>query len=118
MADKLTGTVKRYWIDYSADVHQMDVIVGSDGLYHLSVEFAAIAYDRDGKLLNIVDRGFKLNLQPAQYSQVMQTGMPMHEELDVPIGEVYLRVAVHDLTADRIGSVEIPLMVLDKAPQK
>jgi VWFA-related protein len=118
MADKLTGTVKRYWIDYSADVHQMDVIVGSDGLYHLSVEFAAIAYDRDGKLLNIVDRGFKLNLQPAQYSQVMQTGMPMHEELDVPIGEVYLRVAVHDLTADRIGSVEIPLMVLDKAPEK
>jgi VWFA-related protein len=117
MADKLTGTVKRYWIDYSADVHQMDASVGSDGLYHLSVEFAAIAYDRDGKLLNIVDRGFKLNLQPAQYNQVMQTGMPMHEELDVPIGEVYLRVAVHDLTTDRIGSVEIPLTVSDKAPQ-
>jgi VWFA-related protein len=118
MADKLAGTVKRYWIDYSADVHQMDASVGSDGLYHLSVEFAAIAYDRDGKLLNIVDRGFKLNLQSAQYNQVMQTGMPMHEELDVPIGEVYLRVAVHDLTTDRIGSVEIPLTVLDKAPQK
>jgi VWFA-related protein len=118
MADKLTGTVKRYWIDYSADVHQMDASVGSDGLYHLSVEFAAIAYDRDGKLLNIVDRGFKLNLQPAQYNQVMQTGMPMHEELDVPIGEVYLRIAVHDLTTDRIGSVEIPLTVLDRAPQK
>jgi VWFA-related protein len=118
MADKLTGTVKRYWIDYSADVHRMDVSVGSDGLYHLSIEFAAIAYDRDGKLLNIVDRGFKLNLQLAQYNQVMQTGMPMHEELDVPIGEVYLRVAVHDLTTDRIGSAEIPLTVLDKAPQK
>lgn len=117
MADKLTGTVKRYWIDYSADVHPMDASVGSDGLYHLSVEFAAIAYDRDGKLLNIVDRGFKLNLQPAQYNQAMQTGMPMHEELDVPIGEVYLRVAVHDLTTDRIGSVEIPLQVLGKAPQ-
>jgi hypothetical protein len=44
--------------------------------------------------------------------------MPMHEELDVPIGEIYLRIAVHDLTTDRIGSVEIPLQVLDKGPQK
>ena len=40
----------------------------------------------------------------------------MHEELDVPIGEVYLRIAVHDLSTDRIGSLEIPLQALDKAP--
>jgi hypothetical protein len=50
----------------------------------------------------------------------MQTGMPMHQELDVPTGEVYLRIAIHDLSTDRIGSVEIPLRVpdKDKGPQK
>jgi VWFA-related protein len=116
MAGKLPGAVKRYWIDYAADMHQVAASLGSDGLYHSSMEFVAIAYDRDGKILNVANRSFNLNLQAAQYNQVMQTGMPMHEELDVPIGEVYLRIAVHDLSTDRIGSVEIPLTVLDKAP--
>ena len=118
MADKLRGAVKRYWIDYATDLHQVSVIVGSNGLFHCSVEFAAIAYDRDGKILNVANRTFKLNLQSAQYNQIMQTGLPLHQELDVPIGEVYLRIAVHDLSTDRIGSVEIPLRVLDKSPQK
>jgi VWFA-related protein len=118
MAEKLHGTVKRYWIDYATDLHQVSVIVGSDGLFHCSVEFAAIAYDRDGKILNFANRAFKLNLQLAQYNQIMQTGLPLHQELDVPAGEVYLRIAVHDLSTDRIGSVEIPLRVLEKSPQK
>jgi VWFA-related protein len=118
MAEKLHGTVKRYWIDYATDLHQVSVIVGSDGLFHCSVEFAAIAYDRDGKILNVANRAFKLNLQSAQYNQIMQTGLPLHQELDVPVGEVYLRIAVHDLSTDRIGSVEIPLRVQEKSPQK
>jgi VWFA-related protein len=118
MADKLRGAVKRYWIDYATDLHQVSVIVGSDGLFHCSIEFAAIAYDRDGKILNVVNRAFKLNLKSAQYDQIMQSGLPLHQELDVPTGEVYLRIAVHDLSTDRIGSVEIPLPVKDKAPQK
>ncbi len=117
MADKLPGAIKRYWIDYAADMHQVSVIVGSDGLFHSSLEFAAIAYDRDGKILNVANRAFKLSLQSAQYNQIMQTGLPLHQELDVPAGEVYLRVAVHDLSTDRIGSVEISLRVSEKSSQ-
>jgi hypothetical protein len=117
MAEKLHSPVKRYWIDYAADMHPVAANVGSDGLHHLSVEFAAIAYDRDGKILNVANRAFKLNLQPAQYNQIMQSGLPLHQELDLPAGEVYLRLAVHDLSTDRIGSIEIPLRVSDKSPQ-
>jgi hypothetical protein len=114
MGEKLRGAVKRYWIDYAADVHQLAVSLGSDGLHHLSVEFVAIAYDRDGKILNVVNRTFKLNLQSEQYDRIMRTGLPLHQELDVPAGEVYLRIGVHDLSTDRVGSMEIPLPVHDK----
>jgi hypothetical protein len=48
----------------------------------------------------------------------MQTGLPQHQEIDVPTGEVYLRIGVHDLTTDRIGSIEIPLPVSAQALQK
>jgi VWFA-related protein len=111
MAQKLPKPVKRYWIDYAADMQQVDVSLGPDGLYHCSIEFVALAYDRDGKLLNVASRAFKLNLQAAQYRRIMQSGLPMHQELDVPAGEIYLRLGVHDLATGRIGGVEIPLEV-------
>jgi VWFA-related protein len=117
MAEKLRAPVKRYWIDYAADMHPVAANAGSDGLYHLSIEFAAIAYDREGKILNVANRAYKLNLQPAQYNQIMQSGLPHHQELDLPTGDVYLRLAVHDLSTDRIGSVEIPLQVSEKSPK-
>jgi hypothetical protein len=50
-----------------------------------------------------------------QYEQIMQTGLPLHQEIDIPNGEVYLRLGVHDLATDRVGSIEIPLRVSDKA---
>ena len=83
--------------------------IGADGLYHSSLEFVAIAYDRDGKILNVANRTFKMNLQSTQYERIMQSGLPLHEEIDVPSGDVYLRFAVHDLATDRVGSIEIPL---------
>ncbi|MGA8343047.1 MAG: hypothetical protein WB781_14015 [Candidatus Sulfotelmatobacter sp.] len=83
-----------------------------------AVEFVAIAYDHDGKILNVANRTFKLNLQSAQYDRIMQTGSPLHQEIDVPTSEVYLRIGVHDLSTDRIGSIEIPLPVSDQTPKK
>ena len=118
LANKLSGPVKRYWIDYAADMHPVARIAGSDGLHHLSIEFVAIAYDHDGKVLNVANRAFNLNLQSAQYAQIMQSGLPLHQEIDIPTGEIYLRLAVHDLSSGRIGSVEIPLQVPAKTPTK
>jgi hypothetical protein len=114
MGEKLHGSVKRYWIDYSADMHQAATNLTTEGLQHLSVEFVAIAYDHDGKILNVAFRPVEVNLSAAQYGRVMQTGLPMHQELDVPVAEVYLRLAVHDLSTDRIGSIEIPLKTVKK----
>jgi VWFA-related protein len=115
MADRMHGSLRRYWIDYAADMHQVAAPLGADGLYHSSLEFVAMAYDRDGRILNVANRTFKMNLQSAQYERVMQSGLPLHEEIDVPAGDVYLRLAVHDLATNRIGSMEIPLRASDKA---
>jgi hypothetical protein len=35
----------------------------------------------------------------------------MHQEIDLPPGLVFLRIAVHDLTSDRVGAIEVPLNV-------
>lgn len=105
------GPVKRYLIDYAVDPHPFAFTTMPDGSKHARLEFAVIAYDADGRRLNYTDRGMVYNLTPPLYDRVMQTGVPMHQEIDLPAGRVYLRIVVHDLDSARVGSTEIPVVV-------
>ncbi len=107
----LKGPVKRYLVDYAVDIHPLAFTATPDGVHHARLEFAVIAYDADGKRLNYVDRGGGYNLTPELYDKVLRTGVPMHQEIDLPTGLVFLRIVVHDLDSTLIGSTEIPLMV-------
>jgi VWFA-related protein len=111
LSPKVKGPVKRYSLDYAADLHGASIAQTPDGLSHASLEFVAVAYDRDGERLNSVDKAFTVNMNEDQYKQVMQKGLQIHQQIDLPAGEVYLRAGVHDLVSDRVGSVEVPLMV-------
>jgi VWFA-related protein len=107
----LKGTVKRYLIDYAVDVRPIAFTATPDGVHHARLEFAVIAYDSDGRRLNFTDHGTAFNLPPTVYERILHTGAPMHQEIDLPAGRVYLRVVVHDLDSTRIGSTEIPVTV-------
>ncbi len=110
-AKDLKGPVKRYLVDYALDPRPFAFTTTPDGVRHAQFEVAVIAYNADGKRLNYADRGNQLNLPPALYEQTMHAGVPVHQEIDLPAGQVYLRVVVHDLGNARIGSTEIPLVV-------
>ncbi len=111
LSPKVKGPVERYALDYAADLHNASITETPDGLNHASLEFIAVAYDRDGARLNYIDKAFTINMNEDQYKQVMLKGLQIHQQIDLPAGEVYLRAAIHDLTSDRVGSIEIPLMV-------
>jgi VWFA-related protein len=102
---------KRYTLSFNIDPHSLGLNTLSDGSSRAQVEFIAIAYGRDGKRLNHSDTGFAFHLRADQYSAAMQSGIPRELELDLPPGNIFLRVAVHDLISNRIGSTEFPLNV-------
>jgi hypothetical protein len=114
LAARLKPPVTRCWIEYTADMHQVSAETGSDGLYRSSLEFIAIAYDHDGKVVNASRRSFKLGIPSAKYEEILRTGYSVRSELDLPAGDVWLRLAVHDISADRVGSIEVPLNVRAK----
>ncbi|HUX44230.1 MAG TPA: VWA domain-containing protein [Terracidiphilus sp.] len=83
-----------------------------------SLEFAAAAYDADGKLLNsMLNEG--LATLPAEAGSkpgaMPRPGALFHgeQELDVPPGAAWLRVAVRDRLSDRTGTLEIRLPLRD-----
>lgn len=106
--------IKRYALDFTIDTHRLTLNTLADGSSRAQVEFIVIAYDQDGRRLNSSDDGFAFHLRADQYEDAINSGIPRHLEFDLPPGHVYLRVAVHDLLSNRIGSTEFPLNV--KAP--
>lgn len=109
LTPKLQGPLQRYSIDFLADMHRVNADLAEDGRRYSSLEFIAIAYNADGKILNYSDRTFKRTMDAAKYGEALQNGWPMHQDLDVPAGEIYLRLGVRDPATGWLGSLEIPL---------
>ncbi|MBZ5534055.1 MAG: VWA domain-containing protein [Acidobacteriia bacterium] len=104
---KQTGQVERYLLDYKLEMPNIGYRF--DTSYHLGLELVAIAYDPEGKPLNIANAAFQLHLRPSEYEKLVNEGLPLHQEIDVPVRNAYLRLVVHDLLTDLFGSIEVPL---------
>jgi hypothetical protein len=53
-------------------------------------------------------------LRPEPYQQILTTGLPFHQELDLQPGTYTLRIGVMDRGNQKIGTVDVPLTVLQK----
>jgi hypothetical protein len=72
------------------------------------LEFAAAAYDADGILLNsILNDG--LASTDAKPDGKFGTLFHSEQELEVPPGAAFIRIAVRDRLNDRTGTLEVPL---------
>jgi len=111
LAVQLKGPVQRYLVDLSVDPHALEWSALPGNVAHTLIEVAMVAWDADGQRVNYTDRAFLINLNPRQSTQVLKSGLPFHQEIDLPVGEIYLRIAVHDLRNGRIGSLEVPVTV-------
>ncbi len=109
MASHLKPPVTRYFVDFSIDPHGITWTAAPSQAAQAKVEVSMVGWNAKGERVNYTDKGLVLNLSPEQAAAVAKSGLPIHQEIDLPAGEIYLRVAVHDLTSGRIGSLEIPL---------
>jgi VWFA-related protein len=80
------------------------------------LEFAAAAYDADGRLLNSELNDGLASPEPDANGKF---GVLFHaeQELEVPPGAAWLRVAVRDEVNDRTGTLEIPLPLKPAPPE-
>ena len=103
--------VVRYSVNWSIDPRGLTLPTSSNGMRHGGLELAVVAYNKDAKAINSVSTPASLILQPDEYAGYIKTGLRFHQELDLPTGMVYLRIAVFDTTAEHAGATEIPLNI-------
>jgi len=100
----------RYAIDYAASLGTIGLAENANGVRLGKVDALAIAYDREGNLLNWVGNVVPINLSQAAWDQSSRDGLRIQQVLDLPAGDIFLRVGLYDLSSGRFGSMEIPLM--------
>ena len=79
------------------------------------IEVILIAFDHDGKILNILKRSSKLVMDTKVYAATQAFGLQIHEEIDLPPGDVYLRTGIYDLNSGSCGTIGVPLGMLTAA---
>lgn len=101
--------LQKYVIDYGVIDPQLKAIAGQTNREPV-LEFAAAAYDDRGTLLSgMLNRG----VPTGQRADKKKGRALFHaiQELDVPPGATYIRLAVRDTLTDRTGAMEVKLPV-------
>jgi VWFA-related protein len=111
MTATLKGPVTREGVELKLDAHSISFDETPQGDRHAQLEIVLVVYDGNGRRMNIVERGLQLNFNQDQYAQAMRAGIPVRLAINLPNGQQALRIALQDLAAARVGSLEIPLAV-------
>ena len=69
-----------------------------------------VAYDREGKPLNLVVGRSEIQIPAKDYANVQRGGLQIHKEIDIPKGDsAFLRTGVYDLKSNNAGTLGLPL---------
>ena len=110
LSSKLKSPVTRYSAEFTIDASGIDFRPLGDGKNHREIELTQALYDPEGIRINYNDAGLAVDT-PAAMDSNPQARIRLTQQIDVPAGQTYLRIGVHDLMSGRIGTLEIPLNV-------
>jgi hypothetical protein len=68
-------------------------------------------FDDEGRQVSGFSALWASDLRAADYRDVISGGVHIHQEVDVPVGAVSLRLGIADQLSNHLGTVELPLPV-------
>jgi len=96
-------------IDYAVDAHDLSFHDCGDNRKCASVDFVATAWDKGMNLTAHATDTMNATLRSEVYEQVMKTGLPFHQELELKPGTYSMRFGVLDRETRKIGTLDVQL---------
>ncbi len=117
VAAQTSGNAKfltRYDFEYIFPARQLTFAPTPEGNQKASLDFDLAAYDAQGKLVTSLSQTIQPTLTPTQQQQLIKSPFRFFQQLDLPPGLLFLRIGILDATANKAGTLEIPLTVPKK----
>jgi len=112
--DKLKGKrLTRYGFDYVVPLPQI-AFSGAPGQAHkAALDFDIAVYDGNDNRLTGLSQIVKTNLTDATYQKQLANKEPIRffQQIDLPPGQLFVRVGVLDHTTNKYGTLDLPLKV-------
>lgn len=114
------GPWRRYSVDLSTAPGQL-MVRRPDGSYTGIAEFVVHCFSTDGALLSSVAQTASMKLSAEDVRRAAGSGIVVHETISVPDRapshqDLFLRIGVHSLLDNRVGSLELPLAAIKNLP--
>jgi VWFA-related protein len=111
MREDLRGKpFREYHLLYAVTPRFIKLTPAADGKRQGDLEFVAVLYDDTGAQINSALTTLQLNLSPETYAKLMTNGLGVQQNIAVPLkGNYFLRLGIRDLSADKVGVMEIPV---------
>jgi hypothetical protein len=104
-------SLARYSFQYAIPASQITFSPGPSNTHHGSLSLNLAAYDTDGRLVTGLSQTVTMPLSDARYQQFVQSSFRFPQQLDLPPGQLFLRIGVLDPASNKTGTLEIPLTV-------
>ena len=115
---KLKGKpLKRYDFQYIFPARQITFNAAPTGIRNASVEFDLAVYDVYGTKISSLSQTVSPTLKPDAYLKLQKAPFQFFQQLDLPAGEMFVRVGILDGISDKVGTVEIPITVTKKSAE-
>ena len=103
----------RYSFDYVVPAQQITFVDGPNKTHKAALDFDIAVYDTNDKLLTGLSQIVKTTLNDSTYQQDISERAPIRlsQQIDLPPGQLFLRVGVLDRTSNKVGTLELPLKV-------
>jgi VWFA-related protein len=101
---------REYSIHYSVNAGTMHFMPTPDLSYHGRAQFVIVVYDDKGEEVNSRITTSQIDVDHASYDRMIQSGLGTVSTIAIPVkGNYFLRVGVHDMTGDKVGTLEVPV---------
>ena len=99
----------RYEFSTSISAGRLAYTDGPNGTHNGSVELDIAAYDADAKLVTGLSQTVTMSLNDT----TVASNKPLNfsQQIDLPAGQLFVRIGVLDKTSNKVGTLEIPLKV-------
>ena len=101
----------RYDFLFLVPAKQITFANGLAGTHAGSLEFDIAAYDTEGKPVTSLDQTMQFPLSADEYQQFIKVPFQFFQQLDLPPGQLFLRIGVLDGNSKKLGTLEIPITI-------
>jgi hypothetical protein len=105
------AALTRYEIHYGFPANEIAFAVQPDGSLHGALEFDAVAYDINRTRLALLTQTVEMPLRVDQYDGFAAKAFQFVQQIDLPPGQITLRLGILDKVNNKVGVLEIPLLV-------